>query len=665
MAASRRPTSTPEQGSGVSVQRATALLEAAQALLGVDDAKATELAKQAAETAGQLTQQRTEALALLVRGRAEQATGRTEAATLSYASALQKFEQLQDRAGEVEVLEAQSRLYLYQGEPLFAEECLNKALTLAVGPDTSTVRAKLLNLLAGVYHKAGDYQKSINALKQALEIYQVSEDLKGEASLRCNLGVLYMSLGRYQEALEDLSLAYTLFSTLQDDANFNILLINLGYLHLDIGRPEQAAHYFEEALAFAQAKGDLFQESTATLNLGVTAVARGEDAAAESSFRSALRLAQELGYREVEVSALDGLGGVLSRSGRWAEAAAAHGEAARLAGEAEDLEGELDALVHLGRARLALDDLEGARTSLERACALADGAHHQKAMSEAHLALSDVLEALGQPARALQHYKAHHHAERALTSEQTARQTQELSVKFEVERTRHEAAVQRLQREAAEAAQLHAEQQVRERTSELERTQLEVVTRLAVAAEYRDDLTGAHTVRVGHFSALIARELGLPAEDVSLIRQAARLHDVGKIGIPDALLLKPGQFTPEEFERMKSHTLIGARILSGGQSRLLRLAEEIALSHHERWDGSGYPLGRAGEAIPLLGRIVAVADVFDALTQRRPYKPAWSVDDALQEIGAQAGRQFDPLVVAASLKVLDAPEVRAAVARGS
>jgi len=224
-----------------------------------------------------------------------------------------------------------------------------------------------------------------------------------------------------------------------------------------------------------------------------------------------------------------------------------------------------------------------------------------------------------------------------------------------VERARHEAVVQRVQREVAETARQEAEEQVRERTQELERAQLEVVTRLALAAEYRDDLTGEHTWRVGHVSALIGQELGLPEEDVALLRIAARLHDVGKIGIPDAILLKPGRFTPGEFERMKAHTLIGARILSGGQSRLLRLAEEIALSHHERWDGQGYPLGRAGTGIPLPGRIVAVADVFDALTSERPYKPAWTPQEALEDMHRQAGQHFDPEVVAAGLRVFTRP----------
>jgi putative two-component system response regulator len=196
------------------------------------------------------------------------------------------------------------------------------------------------------------------------------------------------------------------------------------------------------------------------------------------------------------------------------------------------------------------------------------------------------------------------------------------------------------------------EAKVRERTRELEAAQIEIIERLARAAEFRDDNTGQHTERVGQMAALLAGELGLPDAQVSLIRRAAPLHDVGKIGIPDSILLKLGKLTPAEFELVKTHTTIGARILSGSHFALLRLAEEIAFSHHEQWDGRGYA-GLAGHQIPLAGRIVTVADVFDALTQKRPYKAAWPVEEAVAEIERQRGRQFDPDVVDAFLRMID------------
>jgi putative two-component system response regulator len=196
------------------------------------------------------------------------------------------------------------------------------------------------------------------------------------------------------------------------------------------------------------------------------------------------------------------------------------------------------------------------------------------------------------------------------------------------------------------------EAKVRERTRELEAAQIEIIERLARAAEFRDDNTGQHTERVGQMAALLARQLGLPDPQVSLIRRAAPLHDVGKIGIPDAVLLKLGKLTLEEFELVKTHTTIGARILSGSRFGVLRLAEEIAFSHHERWDGDGY-VGIRQDQIPLAGRIVAVADVFDALTQKRPYKAAWPIVEAIAEIERQRTRQFDPEIVDAFLRVIE------------
>ena len=186
---------------------------------------------------------------------------------------------------------------------------------------------------------------------------------------------------------------------------------------------------------------------------------------------------------------------------------------------------------------------------------------------------------------------------------------------------------------------------VEERTSELGEARHEVLERLAMAGEFRDDVTGQHAARVGLRSAQLARTLSQPAREVELIKHAAKLHDIGKIAVRDAVLLKPGKLSDAEYTEMKLHTTVGADLLAASESPLLQLAEEIARSHHERWDGGGYPEGLAGEEIPLSGRIVAVADVFDALTQDRPYRDAWSLDDAIEEIESQSGRHFDPTVV--------------------
>ena len=194
------------------------------------------------------------------------------------------------------------------------------------------------------------------------------------------------------------------------------------------------------------------------------------------------------------------------------------------------------------------------------------------------------------------------------------------------------------------------EERVNERTEEVRAAQVALADRLAMAAELRDYRRGRHTHRVGETAAAIAAGLGLPHDEVQLIRWAAPLHDIGKIGIPDSILLKPGPLTLEEWDVLRTHTTLGASLLSGSDSPVLQMAEEIALYHHENWDGTGYTPGLAGEEIPIAGRISALADVFDALIQERPYKKAWAREDAVQWISEQKGQKFDPAVVDAFLE---------------
>jgi putative two-component system response regulator len=192
------------------------------------------------------------------------------------------------------------------------------------------------------------------------------------------------------------------------------------------------------------------------------------------------------------------------------------------------------------------------------------------------------------------------------------------------------------------------------RTQELEAAKVEILERLARAADFRDESVYGHTTRVGELAARIAEEMGQSTAEVEQIRVAARLHDIGKIGLSDSILMKPGKLAPAEFLAQEKHTLIGANILAGSRFPILRLAEQIALTHHESWDGSGYPRGLSGQEIPLCGRITAVADVFDALTHKRAYKAAWRLDDAVDEIKHQSGTKFDPGVVKAFLNVVAA-----------
>ncbi len=195
--------------------------------------------------------------------------------------------------------------------------------------------------------------------------------------------------------------------------------------------------------------------------------------------------------------------------------------------------------------------------------------------------------------------------------------------------------------------------EVRKATQEIVNRERETVFRLSKAAEYRDPETGAHILRMAHYSMLIARELGMSKEDQQLLLEAAPMHDIGKVGIADNILLKPGRLTPVEFEVMKQHAMFGYELLNGSTSVLLQAAADIARGHHEKFDGTGYPDGVKGEDIPVFSRIVAVADVFDALTSERPYKKAWEVEAAIDFLNDGAGTHFDPACVKAFLNAWD------------
>lgn len=195
------------------------------------------------------------------------------------------------------------------------------------------------------------------------------------------------------------------------------------------------------------------------------------------------------------------------------------------------------------------------------------------------------------------------------------------------------------------------EQKVKQRTLELRNSQLETIQRLGRVAEYRDTDTGLHIIRMSHYAERLARASGLSDTDCELILNASPMHDIGKVGIPDKILLKKGKLTSDEFDAMKAHTTIGGQMLANSKSRLSITARDIALTHHEYWDGSGYPKGLQGEAIPLFGRISALADVFDALTSARPYKLAWTTEASLAEINKQSGKQFDPELVSVFMEI--------------
>lgn len=201
-----------------------------------------------------------------------------------------------------------------------------------------------------------------------------------------------------------------------------------------------------------------------------------------------------------------------------------------------------------------------------------------------------------------------------------------------------------------------AYEQLQKANGEVKEAYMAIVLKLAIIAEYRDNDTGGHIMRISDYGCEVAKGLGLSEKDIEIFRFASPMHDIGKIATPDSILKKAGKLTPEEFEVMKSHAVIGARMFDGSNSPILKAAADICRSHHEKWDGSGYPYGLKGDKIPLFGRILALVDVFDALLSKRCYKEAWSFEEALKYIRGQAGMHFDPHLVSVFLKIQ--PQIR-------
>jgi putative nucleotidyltransferase with HDIG domain len=340
---------------------------------------------------------------------------------------------------------------------------------------------------------------------------------------------------------------------------------------------------------------------------------------------------------------------------RGDEALAALTRSVEVARQAHAQDMLADALTALGESEAANGHTDAARAALEEASELtADRNPARHPLS----ALASLAAATGDHASAYAYLMRYHEIVQRSADERSRMASSALEVEHQVATVRQEAELarreQHLLREHADVL----EQRVRERTAELEDAQHELIERLAVAAEHRHHETGEHTLRVGTLAGGIARLLGLDEGFVDDIAVAARLHDIGKIAVRDAILLKPGPLTSAEFDEMKSHTLLGAEILSDGRTRVMRLAEEIARSHHERWDGAGYPYGIAAASIPLSGRIVATCDAFDAMLSTRVYKAAMPLSDAMAEIHRGAGAQFDPRVANALVTlVASAPDL--------
>lgn len=564
----------------------------------------------------------------------------------------QQRQQVAAGQSEVERELRQGRLALSNGEQHAAAASFATAARLAQMLGDRSLELTALNLEAQAVHALGQPQSALQILSRGLKRLAAHVDPEQAARVHSNVGQLQREFGNLAEALEQLLRAQELFEAAGTDGRpLAVNLINMGQLYQDLGRHHEAGEFLQRAHQAGLESGDGPLVAVALNNLANGDLATGDLFVARERFEAALQHAQELDMTEYVVDNLDGLGETLGRLGDHERALQVHGRALEVARSEGSRSGELDALSNLGRDHLQLGEPDRAISLLQEALGLATALQRRTHAFELHNLLSQAYEEAGDPWAALSHSREAQELQELVSAERHDERLRELKVKHRLARAQQEADRYRLRTELMKQSIAEAENRVRQRTDELERSHLEALERLALAAEYRDDGTGAHTRRVGRNAAAVAYALGFSLADARELYIAAKLHDVGKIAVPDAVLYKPGALDEQERQLIRQHPEVGARLLQGSASPLLQRAALICLHHHEHFDGSGYPQQLRGEEIPLAARIVAAADVLDALTHERPYKPAWSVAEALAELRAQAGRQLDPLVVDVCLTV--------------
>jgi putative nucleotidyltransferase with HDIG domain len=490
-----------------------------------------------------------------------------------------------------------SHFFYLVGHTFVAIEPAGFAVELAAAAEHPSLHRKALTILGMVYGDTGNISRAIECYDQALGIAQKIRDAEAECAVWVNLGVALLYAAQYRDAIAcmehviNMSGVNPAFRRYRSVAFSNI---SLCCLHLeDFGRGLKAAEI-------------CVQESTEP----------------HTAAELVSRVLRENYYTRLllEVNSVEKAAERCEIARRYAT----RSKSSRAEIAASIAEGLYE--VHAGRIDVGISRLTA---TLERARLL------RSMLRDTLAALVKAYEIIGQPQRALVYLREMMEALRQ-TQQENALKHVNLHLKQLSQEVGADAPLTtRLQRQEAALRGKVAEQ-------ELFRSRIEMLERLAVTAELRDDSTGEHSYRVGKLAALLAHEFGCDEDTCFMIELAARLHDIGKIGVPDAILLKPEKLNDAERQIMRTHTTVGAELLSKSNIPHMQMAEEIARHHHEWWDGSGYPSGQSGSAIPLASRITALADVFDALTHQRPYKVAWPLDAALDEIARLKGRQFDP-----------------------
>jgi putative two-component system response regulator len=521
------------------------------------------------------------------------------------------------------------------------------------------LEAESLYHLASIAHERGHSEYAFALAVESVELaqpYEVSVTLAWSLHL---IGVVHYQASNYPDALDHCLRALEVYRATGHAADEGRILHTVAAIYQAMDDFERAIEHYETALAMNEALGRPGIDAMVLGNIARIRGRRGEHPAAVELGRRALSLARTDAPHLVGSLLADlaeahaGVGDLDAAASCFAEARS--GWVARAeSGEEVPVSEQLGVMVAEGRVALRAGRIDDAVAALLAALHLADHADHQELELELHDLLALACKQAGRLSEALEHRERHFALHRELVNDAADLRRRTVQVAHDNEKSRHLGQITRLATSGlvADFAAQH---------TDVDAYHLEAFERLAALAELRGGNTTRHTSGVGDLAAEIGHAIGGRPEWCERLRLAARLHDIGKVAVSDRVLLKPGPLTVEEFDEIKQHTVLGRRLLSGVSTELFALAAEAAWSHHEWWDGSGYPNGLADAAIPLSGRIVAIADVFDSLSTRRVYKREWTRDEAVRFVVSGSGSQFDPDLVAAFVKVIVAryPELEA------
>jgi putative two-component system response regulator len=537
-------------------------------------------------------------------------------------------------------------------DPASSRQFALQARVVARADGDRVGEAEALYRLASLAHGAGDPDEAFGLATEASEIAATAAAPLIEAWAVHLIGIVHYQASNFSEALEHCLRALEIYRTTDHEVDEGNILNTVAAVYHSMGDTDRAIVTYESALAVNEPLGRFGFAALVLGNIARIRASRSEYLPAVSLGRRAVDLARKHSP-DIVSNLLADLAEAYMGLADHERASECFAEARRVWEERSEQGIEpvpatqLGVMMAEGRVALRRGALSEAISVLQAALDMAERTDSREFELEINDLLATAFKRSGRFEEALDRREKHDSQYRQMFTHATDLRLRTLQVAHETATARQQAEILRLRTHELEAMVTTDGRPIVRSAN-----QLDAFERLAVLAEFRDTDTGQHTKRVGDMAAEIAHAVGENPDWAERLRLAARLHDIGKVAVPDAVLLKSSPLTVEEFEIMKIHTTVGNQILAGSSSPLFQLASEIAMSHHEWWDGSGYPFGHRGEAIALSGRIVALADVFDALCSRRAYKRAWPMGEAARFIVSGSGAQFDPALVNSFVSVL-------------